>query len=322
MAKLQLNLACGIYDRTSALAEGAIQPDGIELNFISLGPYEVIWRMLRHEEFDASEFSLSNYLILLARGDRRFIGIPVFPYRAFRHSMIWVNSRSEIHEPKDLVGKRIGIPEYSVTALLFLRGMLEHDFGVKPEDVTWFRSNVERINLSLPEKIRLVDIEPGNTLDSMLEEGRLDAVATFHPPRASLGPSTYIHRLFDNVREVEIDYFRRTGIFPIMHVIVIRRELYERNRWLVQSLVKAFQAAKNKCYERTRKLSALYSLTPWLRLEIEAAQRLFGEDMYPYGVTENRQTLRTAAQYLYEQGLSVKEVVVEEMFAAESLDAH
>lgn len=320
MGKLQLNLACGIYDRTSALADGTIQPEGTELNFISLGPYEVIWRMLRHEEFDVSEFSLSNYLILLARGDNRFIGIPVFPFRAFRHSMIWVNSNSGIHEPRDLVGKRIGIPEYSVTALLFLRGMLTHDYGVKPEDIQWFRSNVERISFDIPANIRLANIDPGQTLDNMLAAGGLDAAAFWHSP-SSRNSSPSPRRLFNDTKQVEIDYYRRTGIFPIMHMIVVRRAVYERNRWLAQSLVKAFRDAKEKCYERTRNLSALYSLTPWLRLEIEASRALFGEDMYPYGVTQNLPTLSAAALYSYEQGLSVRHVSVEEMFATETLDA-
>jgi 4,5-dihydroxyphthalate decarboxylase len=322
MAKLQLNLGCGVYDRTSALADGTIQPEGIELNFISLGPYEVIRRMLHHEEFDVSEFSLSNYLILLARGDKRFIGIPVFPYRAFRHSMIWINSLSGIHQPRDLVGKRIGIPEYSVTALLFLRGMLIHDFGVKPEDIQWFRSNVERIGLDLPENIRLANIGSDQTLDNMLATGDLDAATLWKHPRVSRNSSPFARRLFNDTKQVEIDYYCRTGIFPIMHLIVVRREVYERNRWVAQSLMKAFQEAKEKCYERTRKLSPLYSLTPWLRLEIEASEVLFGEDMYPYGVRQNLATLSAATLYSYEQGLSVRHVSVKEMFAPETLDSN
>lgn len=325
MGKLQLTLACGNYDRTYALADGTIQPEGIELNFISLGPAEVLMRMIRNEEFDASEFSLSNYLTLLARGDNRFVGIPVFPFRAFRHSMIWVHSNSGIHKPQDLVGKRVGIPAYPVSALLFVRGMLTHDYGVKPEDIQWFQSDPSRIDVNLPRNIRLVDIglgtHTGHTLDSMLEDGRLDAVVNFMTPRGSLGTSPVIHRLFDDVRQVELDYFRRTGIFPIMHMIVIRRPVYERNRWLTQSLVKAFQDAKEKCYERIRKHNTLYSLTPWLRLEIEASQRLIGKDMYPYGVKQNLPTLSAAALYSYEQGLSERQVSVEEMFTTETVNA-
>jgi 4,5-dihydroxyphthalate decarboxylase len=325
MAKLRINLACGIYDRTVALADGSVEPEGVDLNFVPIGPAELFSRMLHNEEFDVSEFSLSNYLTLLSRGDNRFVAIPVFPYRAFRHSMIWVNANSRIREPRDLAGKRIGIPQYSVTALLFLRGMLMHEYGVKPQDLEWFQSDPPLLELNLPRDLRLVHMglgtHTGQVLDEMLEDCKLDAVANFFVPRGSYGDSPHLHRLFDNVRQVEIDYFRATGIFPIMHIIAVRHTVYERNRWLAQSLVKAFHDAKEKCYERIRKLPPLYSLTPWLRLEMESSQRLFGEDMYPYGVTQNLPTLSAAALYSYEQGLSQRQVSVDEMFANETVNA-
>jgi 4,5-dihydroxyphthalate decarboxylase len=324
MAKLRLNLACSEYDRTRALTDGTVVPEGIELNFIqSPNPAETFWRMLRHAEFDASELSLSNYMMGLARGDTRFIGIPVFTYRLFRHSMLWVNDDSGIREPKDLIGKRVGIPEYAVTAMLFARGMLQHEYGILPKDIHWFRSRTERVALSLPSDVRIEQMPPDQTLDGMLERGELDAIAAFSTPRAARSESARVRRLFPNAREVEADYYRRTRIFPIMHMIVLRRDIYERNQWAAQSLVKAFQAAKELCYEGADRdvMAASSSLTPWLRHHWEETQQVFGGDIYPYGVKENLPTLEAATLYSYEQHLSARRLTVEELFAPETLDA-
>ena len=276
--------------------------------------------MLRYNEFDASEMSLSNYILGLAREDRRFVGVPIFPYRAFRHSMIWVNTDSGIRQPKDLIGKRMGIPEYATTALLFVRGMLQEEYGVRPEQIEWFRGREERVDLDLPSNVLVNDAGSDRALETMLEKGDLDAVATFKAPRVNISLRR-VTRLFPNVREVEAQYYRRTGIFPIMHLIVIKREIYERHPWAAMSLVRAFQAAKERCYERAKQYSVLYAITPWMRLEMEESEKIFGKDPYPYGVHPNLQTLEAATRFSYEQALSKRKIEIDELFAKETIDA-
>ncbi len=325
MAKLRLSFACSDYDRTRALADGSVAPEGIELQCVpAQDPNELFRRMLHEAAFDVSELSLSNYIMGIARGDTRFVGLPVFPYRAFRHSMLWVHGRANIREPRDLVGKRVGIPEYAVTALLFVRGMLQHEYGVSPRDVHWLRNRTERVALDLlPPDVRVDQLPPGAELDTLLEQGELDAIASFETPRAAANGSGPVRRLFANVRDVEADYYRRTRIFPIMHMVVVRREVYEQDRWVARSLFDAFQAAKERCrqdLERNR-MSDSVLLTPWLRLHQEEAQAVFGGDIYPYGVQANRPTLEAATLYSHEQHLSPRRVDFAELFAAEMLDA-
>lgn len=320
MARLPLTLACGDYDRTHALVTGTVRPEGIDLNFVPLSPAEIFWRMLRHAEFDASELSLSGYVMGLSRGDTRFIAIPVFPLRLFRHSYIWFNAGSGVEQPSDLAGKRIGIPEYHMTALLYIRGMLHHDHGVRAEDVRWVRGRTERVELRLPPSVELTDLQPGQSMDDLLERGELDAVAGTRAPRAFHRGGSRIRRLFEDPRATEIEYFRRTGIFPIMHVVVLRREIYEEHRWVAASLAKAFQDAKDEAYRRIEETSSIYSL-PFLQFDLEESRRVFNGDPFLYGVERNRPTLEAAVQYSQEQYLSDRPVSVEELFAPETVDA-
>jgi 4,5-dihydroxyphthalate decarboxylase len=324
MANLQLSFACSDYDRTRALANGAVVPEGIDLQLIrSPEPAEIFRRMLHDAEFDVSEMSLSNYIMGLARGDTRFVGLPVFPYRAFRHSMLWVNDRSGIREPGDLRGKRVGIPDYAVTALLYARGMLQHEYGVLPSDVHWFRGRTERVALDLPSDVRIEQLPPDASLEELLERGELDAIASFTTPRAAGNRSGPVRRLFSSAREVEADYYRRTRIFPIMHLIVLRRDIYERAPWVARSLLNAFQAAKEWCYQDLERdvMADSVVLTPWLRHHWEEARAVFGGEIYPNGVAENLPTLEAAMRFSYEQHLSARQLSVEELFAAETLDS-
>ncbi|MBI4494460.1 MAG: ABC transporter substrate-binding protein [Chloroflexi bacterium] len=321
MGKLAITLACGDYDRTHALADGSVEPEGVDLNYLPVSPPgEIFWRMLRHEEFDASELSLSNYTMGLARGDTRFVALPVFPYRTFRHSSIWINTEAGIREPRDLIGKRVGCPEYAMTALLFIRGLLQHEYDVPPEAMRWFRARTERVELNLPPGVHIQDLDGGQSLDSRLERGELDAATSASMLPGFLKGSPRIQRLFPNAREVEAEYYRRTRIFPIMHIVAIRRAVYERNRWLARSLAKAFQAAKERADESARRhISGTCSL-PWAALEYEHSQQVFGGDPYPYGVEPNLPTLEAATLYSYEQGLSPRRVAVEELFVPEAVD--
>jgi 4,5-dihydroxyphthalate decarboxylase len=320
MANLQLTLACGDYDRTHAVVAGLVQPEGVEFECLSDNTRELFRRMLHAAEFDVSELSLSNYVTGLSRGDRRFVAIPVFPFRAFRQSMVWVRADAGIREPRDLVGKRFGVPEYAVTALLFLRGFLQHDYGVQPEDVRWYRAWPDRVSLELPPGVQLADLPPGQSLPALLQAGELDAIAPFSVPWDYAPIPEGVARLFPDVRAVEVDYYRRTGIFPIMHLITIRRELYEEHRWLARSLAEAFQAAKDHCYAGLRASTPNYSLTPWQRLDIAETWHAFGGDPYPNGVAANRPTMEAAVRFSHEQGLSARPVAVEELFAPEAVE--
>ena len=254
MAGLEITLACRDYDHTRGLRDGTVAIDGVHLRMIAVSPpSQIFLRMLRNEEFDASEMSLSNYMIALGRGDRRFVAIPVFPSRVFRHSYIWVNTKSGIKTPQDLRGKRVGILDYSMTALLFIRGMLKHQYGVQPEEIDWFRSRSEHVSIKTPPGIRIENIGESQTLDDWLEAGKLDAVAVTSAPRGFRKGLPFIRRLFDNSREVEAEYYRQTKIFPIMHTVVIRRAIYEQNPWLAAALTNAFQSAKGQAYERFKR---------------------------------------------------------------------
>jgi 4,5-dihydroxyphthalate decarboxylase len=316
MAKLSLTLACNPYDRVQPLIAGSVQPDGVALNFISsLSPGEIFWRMLRHEEFDVSELSLSAYILGLARGDTRFVAIPVFLLRLFRHSYIWVREDAGIERPEDLKGKRVLVPEYHMTALLYIRGALKHDYGVLPEDLHWVRTRVERVDISVPPGVVVEDMDPETTVEDLMASGTIDATAGTRPPR---GPAP-MRRLFPNFREVEADYYRRTHIFPIMHVLAIRRPVYEANPWLALNLMQAFEQAKAQAYERLHEVSGIYAL-PWLNSELQETRAVFGEDAFPYGVEPNRASLDAATLFSHEQGLSERRLSIDELFAPETVD--
>src|SRR6266702_1854358 len=242
MAKLRLTLACWNYDRTRALVEERISVDGIELNYLNLHVEETFFRMLRHREFDVAEMSLSSYSVSAARDEPPFIAIPVFPSRFFRQSCIFISAKSGIREPKDLIGKRVGTPEYQMTAPVWIRGILQDEYGVDPASVEYFTGGEEetgrdeKLELELPAKFRLRSIGPKQTLAQMIADGELDAMHTARTPSTFAARPGTVRRLFEDYVEVEKAYYRKTKIFPIMHTVVVRRELYQANRWIAQSL--------------------------------------------------------------------------------------
>ena len=318
MANIALTLACQDYDHTRALANGTVSAEGIDLEVVNISPpSEIFLRMLNNEEFDVSEMSLSNYMIALGRDDRRFIALPVFPSRVFRHSYVWINTNAGIEKPQDLKGKRVGIADYSMTALLFTRGFLTHQYGVRPEDIHWLRRRREHVSIAVPEGIRIDNIGKDETLDDLLEQGKLDAVALTQPPRGFVRGSPNIRRLFSDARAAEAEYYRQTKIFPIMHTVVMRRAVYEKQPSLALELAKAFQAAKEQSYERLEEKS--FAL-PWLNLDLEFAQQVMGRDIYAYGVKASLPTLEAATLYSHEQGLTKRRLEVSELFAPETLD--
>ena len=325
--KLPLTLACWGYDRVEPLASGAVQADGIELTVLNQPVEETFFRMMRHAEFDVAEMSLSSYTVSLSRPDPKFIAIPVFPSRLFRHSSIYVSQRSGIREPKDLIGRRIGTPEYQLTAPVWVRGILADEYGVTAENVEHLTGGietpgrVEKIALQLPPSIRVSNIGPERTLNRMLLEGGIDAMFTPRAPSCLKTHPAEIRRLFENHAEVERDYYRRTRIFPIMHTVVIRRDLYRAHPWIAQNLFKAFAEAQRRTYADLAETAALKVMLPWLSTHVEDAKRELGDDWWSYGVAKNRHVLDTFLRYHHEQGLSPKRLKPEDLFAAETLES-
>jgi len=328
MAKLRLNLACWNYDRTRALADGSVQPDGIDLNYLDLPVEETFFRMLRYHEFEVAELSLSSYTVSLFAEQRPFIAIPVFPSRFFRHSCIYVNADAEIHTPKDLIGKRIGTPEYQMTAPVWIRGILSEHYGVPVDSVTYYTGGEEepgrseKIRLDLPPNIKVQPIGETQTLSAMLASGEIDALYSARMPSTfSLRRGAAVHRLFANYKEVEQEYYRQTRIFPIMHTVAIRRDVYEQNRWVAQALYKAFVEAQRRTYEDLYMTAALKAMLPWLTSHVEETRALMGDDFWAYGFDSNRASLATFLRYHHEQGLSKRLLEPEELFAPETMQS-
>ncbi|MPS25459.1 ABC transporter substrate-binding protein [Pigmentiphaga sp.] len=327
MSKLRLSLGCWDYDRTRALMDGTVVPDGIDLNYLNMPVEETFFRMLRHREFDVAEMSLSSYTVSLFKPERPFIAIPIFPSRFFRHSCIYVNADAGIREPKDLIGKRIGTPEYQMTAPVWIRGILDEHYGVPVDSVTYVTGGEEepgrpeKLKIDLPPNIKVEQIGPTQTLSQMLLDGEIDALHTARMPSTFLTGKGKVTRLFPDFEAVEREYFRSTGIFPIMHTLVIRREIYEANRWVAQSLYKAFAQAQQVAYQNLRETAALKIMHPWLLGNMEAVVKEMGEDFWAYGFENNRKTLETFLRYHHQGGLSKKLLAPEDLFAPETFEA-
>ncbi len=327
MPKLPVTLACWDYDRTRGLAEGVVQPDGIALNYLNLPVEETFFRMARFQEFDAAEMSLSSYCVTLMREEPPFIAISVFPSRFFRHSCIFVSAASGITEPGQLVGKRVGVPEFQMTAPVWIRGILADEYGVPVESVEYFSGGeeepgrVEKLKLDLPGRIRLQPIPAHKTLSRMLADGEIDALHTARAPGTFYTEPERVRRLFEDYVTVERAYFRRTRIFPIMHVVAIRRALYRANPWVAQSLAKAFVASQRIAYQGLGETAALKTMLPWQAAAVEEARREMGADWWSYGFEPNRHVLETFVRYHHEQGLSQRRLSPEELFAPETMEA-
>jgi len=327
MSKLKLTFACWNYDRTRALMDGSIQPDGIALNYLNLPVEETFFRMLRHQEFEMAEMSLSSYTVSMFREPRPFVAIPIFPSRFFRHSCIYVNANAGIREAKDLIGKRVGNPEYQMTAPVWIRGILSDHYGVPVDSVTYYTGGEEepgrseKIRLDLPPNIKVQPIGPGQTLSKMLFDGEIDALYTARMPSSFLKGGGKVKRLFEDYEPVERNYFRETGIFPIMHTVALRRDVYEAHPWIAQSMMKALVASQQRCYEDLYETAALKTMLPWLTAHVEQAKREMGDDFWPYGFEKNEATLRTFLRYSFEQGLSKRLLEPRELFAPQTLES-
>ena len=320
MSNLPLKIAFWDYDRTRALIDGRVRPEGIDLDIHVLRPRIMFPRMLDHQEFDISELSLASFAALKARGNCPFIGIPVPVSRFFRHSCIYVRADSGIREPHDLKGKRVGTTQYGSTAATYIKGMLQDEYGVLASDMHWFMGGLTSptqpplIPLELPPSIRIEFLPAGQTLEQMLLDGELDALFSIYLPSIFLEGSPHINRLFPDFKTVEQDYYRRTGIFPIMHTIVVREDTYRAHPWVASSIYKAFCKAKDLATGGLYDTDALHLTLPWLIDYVEENLRVFGKDYWPYGLHPNRPAIDAAGRYVHEQGLAPHAVSADEMF--------
>jgi 4,5-dihydroxyphthalate decarboxylase len=322
MSKLKLTLACWDYDRTRPLIDGRVQAEGIDLEIKVMRPRETFPRMLEHKEFEVSELSLGSYVSLKGRGTCPFVAVPVALSKIFRHSCIYIRPDAGIRTPQDLRGKRVGTTQLGSTAVIFMNGMLQHEYGVTIEDIHWFIGGLTAptqrplIPLKLPDKIKVEFLPPDRTLEGMLESGDLDALLAIYIPSIFQKGSSQIARLFPNYYEVEQDYYRRTGIFPIMHTVVLRDDVYREQPWAARSIYRAFCEARDLAIEELYDTDALRVSLPWLIHHLEETWRILGKDYWAYGLEANRPALEAIGQYVYEQGFSPRVVSPDELFIA------
>lgn len=325
MNQVPLTFASHDYDRVRALRDGSVKPEGIALNFLNLPVTEIFWRMCREQEFDASEMSFSAYLITRSWPEPPFIAIPVFLSRFFRHSMVYVNADAGIEKPEDLRGKRVGIPEWAITAVVLLKGIWYEHYGVHHREVHWLIGGLEqpgrteRIGVQIPSDVQAETIPPGQTLSGMLEDGTIDALFSSRDPSCFQWGSERVRRLFSDPKAEEIAYFKKTGIFPIMHLVAIKESIHRDHPWIAQELYKAFSRAKAQADQALSDTGALRFMVPWLHHEMAETKRVMGPDPWPYGVDANREAIETFIRYSHEQGLAARRFSVEELFAPSTL---
>ncbi len=316
MSRVRLTFACGVYDRTEALRNGDVKLDDIELDFlVNDQPRDIFDRMGGKQEFDVSEFSSSEFISRYARGDRTFVALPVFPARVFRHGYIYVNRKAGIGAPKDLAGKRVGVALYTMTAAVWIRGLLAHDYGVDLSTIRWVEGAILHAGRhgepSAPPLLKPARIEhdpQGRSLSDLLALGEIDAITGTNHPH----PHPDVARLFPDPRATERDYYLKTRIFPIMHLVVIRRDVYERHPWVAETLYKGFVAAKKLALARMHK-GHPYML-PWVHDDIHEMDEVFAGDPYAYGIEANRPTLEALVQYMAEQDFIPRRIPIEELF--------
>jgi 4,5-dihydroxyphthalate decarboxylase len=323
---LRLTLACGDYDRTRPLADGRVRPLGLDLTCLPMTIEEIFFRMARFQEFDAAEMSLGSYLVSLSKAERPFVAIPVFPSRSFRHSGIYVNQGSGIGTPEDLKGRTVGVAEYQLTANIWIRGILAEHYGVPVNSVRYRTGGLhdpgrpEKLAVSLPDDIDIAPIGGKQTLDEMLAAGEIDALYTPRTPRSFAEKDPRVSRLFPDFRAVESAYYQQTGIFPVMHVVVIRADVYQRDRWVARSLLDAFAQARQIALTGLTETASLRYMLPWLPDDVAYVQRVLGEDYWTYGLDGNEAALAAITRYAFDQGLTPRAYEPRELFVPEVLE--
>ena len=319
MNKLRLSIAMGDYDRTRALLDGRVQIDGVDPVCMTLSPEETFFRAFRGVEFDISELSFSSYLVKASKGESPYVAVPVFLSRAFRHTSIYVR-KDRIRTPEDLKGKRVGLPEYQLTAHVWARALLADDFGVQPGDMQWVRGGIdtpgrpEKIKLQLPPDVRLENAPDGVTISEMLDRGEIDGFIAPRPPSGAALKNPQVGWLFDDPTAAAKDYYRRTGIFPIMHVVGVKKELAAQHPWLPGAVFKAFNQAKAHALEQLADTSATKVTLPFVEEQLKAARDTMGHDYWAYGVEASRRTLEAFVRHHHAQGLSARLMAVDDIF--------
>jgi 4,5-dihydroxyphthalate decarboxylase len=327
VSKLELSVAIGNYDRMRPLVDGEVQIDGVDPVFMLHDPEEIFFRAFRHADFDICELSMSSFTVKTAAGNCPYVGVPVFPSRAFRHSGIYIRTDRGIESPADLRGKRVGAPEYQLTANVWIRMFLEEDYGVKPSDITWVRGGyeepgrVEKITLNLPGGVRLENAPEGATLSGMLAAGELDAVIGPRAPSCFDQGHPHVGYLFSDPQQAAADWYRRTGIFPIMHLLGVRRTLVEQHPWLPFAAYKAFEQSKARALAKLTDTSATKVTLPFVELQLQAARKLMGQDFWSYGFEPNRHVLERFLKRHHEEGLSIRLLKPEELFHPAALES-
>jgi 4,5-dihydroxyphthalate decarboxylase len=325
VTRLRLSFACWDYDRTRALQDGRVRPEGIDLTVLPLQVEETFYRQLRHREFDVCELSLSSYLLTLDDVDPPFVALPVFPSRMFRHQSMYINTGSGIEAPADLAGKRIGTPEYQMTAGVWQRGILADEYGVAPTAMHYLTGAIEesgrkeKLSLDLPAEFDVTPIGPDRNLSDMLATGEIDAIFSASQP-SCFGRSESVRQLFPDFKAVEQDWYRRTRVFPIMHVVAVRREIFERESWIARSLYKAFDESLQIAYADLRHRNALKVMLPWLHEHVTETIEVLGDRYWDYGLAANRHVLELFARYSHEQGLARKVRTPEEIVLTQAED--
>lgn len=320
MAKLKLTVACNDYDRTRGLKDGSIPIEGCEINLFNFSSEEIFFRTHHGQQFDICEMSMSRYLINTSRGEGDYAALPVFLSRMFRHSAIYIRTDRGIKTAADLRGKLVGVPEYQMTAALWTRGLLEDQYDVKPQEIHWRNGGLEMagrtelLDLDLPKSIDLQSIPSDRTLSELLASGELDAVIASKRPSCFSKGHPHVARLFPDYRQAERDYFKQSRIFPMMHVLGVRRTLLEEHPWLADSVYKAFLEAKQACLPRLAEFGIMIDTLPWLAAEVEETKAIMGEDYWPYGIEANRVTIDAMLRYSYSQGLSARLLTIDDLF--------
>jgi len=314
MSKLELTAAFGDYDRTGMLMAGRVRPQGIDLQTIILPPTEIFSRMCRYQEFDLSEMSMGAHSYLLGTGDSPFVGMPAFPSRVFRHSMVYANTEAGVDKPDDLNGKRVAIREWGMTAVVWIVGILAEEYGLEVNSVDWVAATEPRVPIRMPKGANIRYMDPGQNLSDMLESGEVDGALIHEVPPCFEAGSPYVKRLFPDYGAAELDYFRKTGIHPIMHCVVLRKDVYERAPWVLLNVYEALCKAKENTIKRIMDTGSLSAIVPMLPAVMDQTREVFGDDFWPYGVEGNRKTLEKLILYAHQQGLTPKLLEVEKLF--------